>query len=161
MPAAETRATVTAHSIDLIDKDDAGSILFALLEQVAYPRSADTHKHFHEIRTGNREKRNVRLAGNCARQQGFACARRPHQQDALGNAAAQRLELLRLAKELNDLLELFLGLVHTGHILKGDLFLLHRKQPRPALAERQRLVPARLHLPQHKEPQRADNQQRP
>ena len=99
----------------------------------------------------------VGFAGNCARQQGLTGAWRSDQQHALGNAATQLLELLRFAQELDDLLQLFLGLIHAGHVLEGDLLLLHGKQAGPALAERQGLIAAALHLPQHEEPQRRDH----
>jgi hypothetical protein len=45
------------------------------------------------------------------------------------------LELLRLAQVFDNLLQFFLGLVHTGHVLKGDFLLLHGEQARTALAE--------------------------
>src|SRR6185312_9622015 len=76
------------------------------------------------------------------------------------NAAAELLELLRLAQELDNLFQLFLGFIDAGHILEGDLLLLHGEQARPALAERQRLVPAALHLADHEEPQQRDQDQR-
>ena len=70
------------------------------------------------------------------------------------------LELLRLAKELDDLLQLFLGLVNAGHILKGDLLLLHREQARAAFSEGKRFVSTALHLPDHEEPQQRDQDER-
>src|SRR5215470_15882232 len=100
---------MAAYRVDLIDKDDARRILLALLEQVAHARSAHTDEHLNEIRTGDREERNIGLAGNSARQQRFAGPRRPDQQHALGNASAKLLELLRLAQEFDDLFQLFLG----------------------------------------------------
>ena len=51
-------------------------------------------------------------------------------------------------------LQLFLGFVHPGHVLERDLLLLHGEQPGLALAEGKRLVSAGLHLPDHEEPQR-------
>ncbi len=35
VPASEARATMTADGVDLVDEDDAGRVLLALLEQVA------------------------------------------------------------------------------------------------------------------------------
>src|SRR5579884_1988987 len=156
--ATQTCSAVTAYGVNFINKDDAGGVLLALLKQIA--DTARAHTHFHEVRAGNREKRNIGFSGDSARQQRFTCARRSNQQHALGNAPAELLELLRLAQKLDNLLQLFFGLIHAGHIFKGDLFLLHRKQPRAALPKRQRLVAASLHLPQHKEPQQANNDDR-
>ena len=67
---------------------------------------------------------------------------------------------LRLAQEFDDFLQLFFGFLYAGHILEGDLFLLHGKQPGAALAEGQRLVAAGLHLPDHEEPQGCEQDQR-
>ena len=151
--AAEACAAVTSDGVDLVDEDDAGSVLLALLEQVADAGCADADEHLDEVRTGDGEERNVGLAGDCAGQQGLAGSRRPDEQDALGDAAAEALELLRLAEELDDLLELFLGLVDAGDVLEGDLLLLHGEQAGAALAEAHGLVAAGLHLAQQEEPQ--------
>jgi hypothetical protein len=59
---------------------------------------------------------------------------------------AEFLELLRLAQEIDDLLELVLRFVNARHVLERDLLLGARRQLRLALAERQRLVAAALHL---------------
>src|SRR5205085_5120052 len=75
-----------------------------------------------------------------------------------GDASAKLLELLRFTQEFDDLVQLFLGLVNTGDVLKGDLLLLHGEQARAALAEGHGLVSASLHLPHHENPE-ADDQQ--
>ena len=155
--AAKTGAAMPSDSVDFVDEDDAGRILLALLEQVAHAAGADADEHLHKVGAGDGEERDVGFAGNGAGQQGLAGARRAHEQHALGNAAAQLLELLRFAQELDNLLQLFLGLIHAGHVFEGDLLLLHGEQAGPALAEGQRLVAAALHLPQHEEPQGRDH----
>ncbi len=153
VPAAQTRAAMAAHGVDFIDEDDAGSVLLALLEQVAHAARAHADEHFHEVRTGDREERHAGFAGDGARQQRLAGSRRADQQHAFGNAAAQFLELLRLAQELDNLLQFFLGLFHAGHVLERDLLLLRGMQARAALAEAQRLVAAALHLAHHENPE--------
>src|ERR1035437_1686315 len=90
----------------------------------------------------------------------LAGSRSPPQQHALGNPPAPLLKLRRLAQVIDDLLQFFLGLVDAGYVLECDLLLLHREQARPALAERQRLVAPRLHLPQHEEPDEAEQNER-
>ena len=47
--AAQAGTAVTSHGIDFIDKDNARRILLALLKQVTYPASANTHEHLHKI----------------------------------------------------------------------------------------------------------------
>ena len=154
--AAEACATVTADSVDFVDEDDAGGVLLALLEQVADAACAHADEHLDEVGAGDAEERHVGFAGHGAGQQGLAGSGRPDQQHALGNASAELLELLRLAQELDDFLELFLGFIHAGHVFERDLLLLHGEQAGAALAERQRLVAAGLHLADHDEPQRAE-----
>ena len=158
--AAEAGAAMAADGVDFVDEDDAGGVLLALLEQVADAACAHADEHLHEVRTGDAEERNVGFAGNGARQQGLAGSRRPDQQHALGNASAELLELLRLAQELDDFLQLFLGFIHAGDVFERHLLLLHGEQAGAALAERQRLVAAGLHLADHDEPQRAQQDER-
>ena len=102
--AAEACAAVTADGVDFVDEDDAGGVLLALLEEVADAGCADADEHFDEVRTGDGEEGDVGFAGDCAGEQGLAGSRRSDEQDALGDAAAEALELLRLAEELDDLL---------------------------------------------------------
>ena len=95
--AAEAGAAMAADRIDFIDEDDAGRVFLGLLEHVAHAAGADADEHFDEIGTGDREERHIGFAGDGARQQGLAGARRADQQHALGNAPAQALEFLRIA----------------------------------------------------------------
>src|SRR5580658_1290414 len=143
---------MTADSVDFVDEDDARGVLLALLEEVADAACANADEHFYEVRTRDAEERHVGFTGNSTSQQGLAGSRRSDQQHAFRNAAAQLLELLRLAQELNDLLEFFLGFIHAGDVLERHLLLLHGKQARAALAKRERLVAASLHLADHDEP---------
>src|SRR3989442_35695 len=95
MPAAQTGAAMPADRVDLIDEDDAGSVLLSLLEKVAHTRSAYADEHFNKVRSGNREERNVRFARDGSGQQCFACPGRSHQKDSFGDAPAQLLKFLR------------------------------------------------------------------
>ena len=81
----------------------------------------------------------------------FPVPGRSDEQHALGDAAAEALELLGFAEELDDLLELFLGFVYAGDVLEGDLLLLHGQQAGAALAEAHGLVSTGLHLAHHEE----------
>ena len=147
---------MTAYGIDFIDEDDARSVLLALLKEITNAARAYADEHLYEVGSGDGEERDVRLAGNCTSQQGFTGARRSYEQHALGNAATQFLKLLRLAQKLNNLAQLFLSLINAGNILEGDFLLLHREQTGTALAERQCLIAASLHLADHYEPERAE-----
>ncbi len=131
----QTGAAVAPDRIDLVDEDDARRILLALLEHVAHPAGTNADKHLDKVRTGDREERHIRFAGNGASEQGLAGARRADQQHPLGYLAAEALKLLRVLEIFNDLFELLLGLVDPGYVLEGDAADLFGQQPRPALAE--------------------------
>src|SRR5262245_13859413 len=152
MSATEASATMTPNRVDFIDKDDAGSILLSLLEQVADAACSDADEHLYEVRTRNREERHVGFAGNCTSQQGLASSGRANEQDALWNASAKLLELLRLPQEFDNLPQLFFCFIHARHILERDFFLLHGEQAGAALAEGKCFVSTSLHLADHEEP---------
>jgi hypothetical protein len=149
---------MAADGVDFIDEDDAGGVLLALLEHVAHAAGADAHEHLHEVGAGNGEEGNVGLAGDGAGQQRLAGARRADQQTALRNLAAEALEFLRVLQELDDLLQLLLGLIDAGDVLERHAAGLLRQQARPRLAEAHGLAATRLHLAHEKDPY-ADQQQ--
>ena len=121
--AAQARAAVAADGVDLVDEDDAGGVLLALLEQVAHAAGADAHEHLDEVRARDREERHARLARDRAREQRLAGSRRAHHQHALGDAAAEARELLRVLEEGDDLLDLVLRLLDAGDVGERHLAL--------------------------------------
>ena len=149
---------MATHRVDLIDEDDAGRILFALLEHVAHAARADANKHLDKVGAGNREERHVRLAGNRAGEQGLAGARRPDEQHSLRDLAAEPLEFLRIFQVFDDFFEFLLGLVDPGDILESDPPDLLGQKAGPALAEAHGPPAAALHLTHEKYPH-ADQQQ--
>ena len=158
--AAEAGAAVAADRVDLVDEDDAGRVLLALLEEVAHAGGADADEHLDEVRAGDREERHAGLAGDRAREQRLAGAGRAHQQHALRDAAAEARELLRVLEEGDDLLELVLGLVDAGDVGEGDLVLVLGEQLRLRLAEAHRLAAARLQLAHEEEEQQEQEDER-
>ena len=107
--------------VNLIDEDNTRRFLASLLKEVADAGGADADEHLHEIGPGNGKERHFRLARNRACQQRLTSTRRAHHQHALGNLAAEALELLGVFEELDDLFELFLGLVRAGDVLSAGL----------------------------------------
>ena len=77
-----------AERVELVDEDDAGRLGLGLREQVAHARRADADEHLDELRAAQAEERHLRFAGDRARQQRLAGARRADEQHALGNLAA-------------------------------------------------------------------------
>src|SRR5690242_18002367 len=152
---------MAADGVNFIDKDVAGRVLLALLEQVPHAAGADADEHLYEVRAGDGKEGHLGVAGHSARQESFAGSGRADEQNALGNAPAQLLEFLRLAQELDDFAQLFFGLIYAGNIFERNLLLLHAQQPGAALAEAQRLVAAGLHLPDQEEPDGRQQDERP
>ena len=86
-----------ADRVELVDEDDRRRGLLGLREQVAHARGADADEHLDELRGGDREERHLRLAGQRARQQRLARARRAGQQHAARDPAAEAAVLVRVA----------------------------------------------------------------
>ena len=160
MAAAQTRTALTAHRINLINEDNAGSIALRLVKEVAHPRGTDAHKHLHEFAAAYREERHISLTGYRACHQGFSCARRSDQQDTFGNARAQRLELLPRFEEINHLQQFLLGLFHTGHIVKGHRGPIGRDESGAAATETHRLIICPSCLTEEEEQQTTEDDKR-
>ncbi len=118
--AAQTRAALTAHGVDLVNEHNGGGLPLGLVEQVPDPGRAHAHVQLHEVGAGDGQKPHPGLPGHRAGQEGFAGARRAHQQHALGDAGPQVDELLRFLQKVHQLLELLLLLVGPGHVCEGD-----------------------------------------
>ena len=140
MAAAQARAPLAAHGVDLIDEDDGRGVLLGLLEQVPDPGRAHAHVQLHKVGTGDGQEPHAGLPRHGLGQQGLAGTRRAHQQHALGDPGPQGQVLLGVLQELNDLLELLLFLIGAGHIVEGDLLVLVRQHPGPGGAEPGHLV---------------------
>ncbi len=145
VPSAHAGAPVAPDSVDLVDEDDAGRVLLGLLEEVAHPRGAHADEHLDEVRARDAEERHAGLAGDGACQKGLAGAGRAVEQDALGDARAELLELLRVLEELLDLLEFLDRLVGAGDVLERDLGGVGGEPLGSALAEAHDLRSAALH----------------
>ena len=78
-------ASGPSDGVDFIDEDDARCFLLGLAEQVAHARCPDADKHLDEIRSADREERDVGLSGHGFGQQGFTCTRRSYQQGSFWN----------------------------------------------------------------------------
>ena len=106
-----------------------------------------------------REERHLGLAGDRPGEQRLAGARRADHQHAARDLAAELLELGRVAQELDELADFFLGLVATGDVGEGDLDLVLALQLGARAAEAHRaLAAALLHLAHEVDPD-ADEQQ--
>ncbi len=99
-----------------------GALGPGLLEEVADPGRAHADEHLHELRAGDAEKNGTPASPATARASSVLPGPgRPDQQDALRDPAAEPAELLRGLQEVDDLLQLLLGLVDAGHVREGGL----------------------------------------
>ena len=151
--AAHAGAAVAADGVDLVHEDDAGRVLFGLLEEVADAAGADADEHLDEVRAGDREEGHAGLAGDGAGEQGLTGAGRAVEQDALGDPGAERLELLRVLEEFLDLLELLHRLVDAGDVAEGDFRRVDGHPLRFRFAEVHHPRAAALHLVHQEDPE--------
>src|SRR5690606_13720754 len=159
VPAAQAGAAHPAHRVDLVYEDDARGHLLGLVEQVEHAARADADEHLDKLRAGNAEERHARFSGDGAVEQRLARARLADHQHALRHARPEPDELLRLSEELDDLRDLVLGLLHTGHVVKGHDRLVDVHDFGAGAPEAHRLVLAAAHRAQHREGKPADDQQ--
>ena len=158
--AAEAGAALAADGVDLVDEDDARRIALGLVEQVADAAGADADEHLDELRAGDAEERHPGLTRHGAGQERLAGARRPDEEHPARDARPERVELLRVLEELDDFLELGLGLVDAGHVGERHDGLVAEEHPGPALAEAQGLVIGALGLAHHEDDEADDHDDR-
>src|SRR4051812_2159884 len=132
MAAAKASAALGTDGVDLVDEHDAGRVALGLLEEVADAGCPYAHEHLDELRRAQAEEGYPRLTGHGAGEQGLAGARRAKEQDALRDPRTQRGKLLGILQELDDLLQLLLGLVYAGHVGERDCWRVERDHARPA-----------------------------
>mmetsp|Transcript_138958 Transcript_138958/g.241627 ORF Transcript_138958/g.241627 Transcript_138958/m.241627 type:complete len:306 (+) Transcript_138958:1432-2349(+) len=115
-----TGTTGSAHSINLIDEDQARSVLVGLLEQVPHSASTNTDEHLNEFGTRAAEERHTSLSGNSLGEKGLTGTRGANQQHPLGNLGTHGGVLLRSPQKLHDLNQILLGLFDTSNINELD-----------------------------------------
>ena len=117
--ATDAGTPLAAHGIDFIDENDAGCLGLRLAEQIPHPRGPHAHEHLHKFRGGHREKGHPSLAGNRFGQEGFARARRAHQEHPFGNLGAHGGEAFGGFEEGDHLRQLLFGFGDPRHIFKA------------------------------------------
>ena len=109
-----------ADRVELVDEDDRGRVLARLVEELADPGGAEPGEHLDERGGALRVELRARLVRDGLGEQRLAGAGRTVEQDPLRNAGAEPLEALRMAEEVDDLLQLGLRLVDAGDVVPGD-----------------------------------------
>ncbi|OIQ67461.1 hypothetical protein GALL_509590 [mine drainage metagenome] len=150
--AAEAGAAMPADRVDFVDEDDAGRILLGLFEHVPDTRGADADKHLDEVRARDGEERHIGFARDRARDQRLAGTGRADQQYTARNPPAEPLVLSGIAQEFDDFLQILLGLVDAGDVLKRHAAVRLGQHLGARLAEPHRLAGTALHLPRQEDP---------
>lgn len=113
---SDSHLALAAQRVDLIDEDNRGRVLARGGKEVTNAPRAEADKHFLELRRRLVVKLAASFAGDSAREQRLACARRARQQHAARHLSAQTAVLLRIAQEVDDVLELGFGFVRALYI---------------------------------------------
>ena len=111
----------TANSINLINKNDAWTLVFGLLKKVPDTAGADAHEHFYKIRSAQRKERNLSLPRHGFGQECFSGSRRSNEQSALWNLRPKVGVLIGILQELHNLSELLFGPFQTCNVVEVNL----------------------------------------
>jgi hypothetical protein len=112
--------TLSADGINLINEDDARGLGLGLLEEIPDPGGTDTDEELDELGGGAGEEWDPGLAGDGTREESFTGARRADEEASLGDLGSERGVLVGVLEEIDDLLQLELGLVGAGDVEEGD-----------------------------------------
>ena len=107
---AHVLASGAANCIYLIYEDNARGLLLCLLEEVAYPGGAHSHKHLHKVGAGDGEEWNICLSCHRFGKQCLSGSRRAYQQRTLRNLSSQCRIFLWIAQKIHNLHNLYLCL---------------------------------------------------
>ena len=117
--------TLPPDGINLINEDNAGRLGLGLLEEVAHPGGTDTDEELDELRGRAGEEGHPSLPSDGTREEGLPSPRRTNEEAPLGDLGSERGVLIGVLKEINDLLQLELGLVRTSDVEERDARLRH------------------------------------
>ena len=109
-----------ADRVELVDEHDRRRVLARLVEELPDARGAEAGEHLDEGRRALRVEGRAGLVGDGLGQQRLPRSRRAVEEDALRDARAELLEALRVAEEVDDLLQLLLHLLQAGDVRPGD-----------------------------------------
>ena len=110
-----------AHGVDLIDEDNARTLLLGLFEEVPDPAGPHPDEHLHEVGTAQRKEGHLGLSGHGLGKQGLAGSRRAHEQRPFRNLGPEVGVFPGIFEELDDFAQLLFGPFEARYILEVDL----------------------------------------
>ena len=134
--AAEARAALAPDRVDLVDEDDARRVARLAWSNRSRTREAPTPTNISTNSSPRSRRRTPASPRDGAREERLAGARRADEQHAARDARVEGVELLELS-ELDDFLELGLGLVDARDVGEGHDLLVAVEEHPGGLAERQ------------------------
>ncbi len=127
--AAQTGAAHPADGVDFVDENDGRRVFFGFFEHVPHAGSTHADKHLDEFGAADAVKRHIGFPGGGLGHQCFADARRTDQQYSLGQFAAQFLKSGGVPQVGHDFVQLFFGVVQSGHVVIANLAAFFVEQP--------------------------------
>ena len=116
--AAHSGASLSAHSIYLIDKYKTGCILLGIRKEVSDSGCADADEHLNEIGTRDGEKGHLSLSGYGFCQKSLTGSGLSLQQNTLGDPCSKLIVLCGILKEINYLIKILFFFRKTCHIIE-------------------------------------------
>src|SRR5580765_6852176 len=95
MTADRVNPTGLSDGIEFINKNDAGGFRLRLIEEIPNSGGPDAYKHFHKLRSGNVEERDIGFSRHRTRQKSLPRSRRADEQNSFGELSAQRCKFFR------------------------------------------------------------------
>jgi len=143
---------VPADGVDLVHEDDAGACFLALLEQIAQRARRRRRRHLDEV--GAEIRRTARWLRPRSPSRAASCPvpGRSDEQHALGDLAAELLELLRVLRKSMISRSSSFAYVDAGHVLEGHLVLLLGDQAARVPCRSRRLGAAPCSLAHEEDP---------
>ncbi len=127
--SAQPGTSRATDGVNLVDEDDGGRHLLGLLEEVTNALGAHSHEELDELGAAHGEERNARFSGDRPRKQRLARSRRSHEEDPVRHLAPQPAKVGGRLQEIDDLEQVALGALETGHVVELHLNP-HSRDPR-------------------------------
>mmetsp|Transcript_43842 Transcript_43842/g.95453 ORF Transcript_43842/g.95453 Transcript_43842/m.95453 type:complete len:297 (+) Transcript_43842:461-1351(+) len=115
----EVATSACTQCVNLVDEDDARRLLLGALEEASDSCCTTAYEEFHELRGGHAHKRHARLCGAGTCQERLARSRGPDEENPARHAGSEYRVGARVRQHIHHLHDLYLGLVHAGHIDKA------------------------------------------
>ncbi len=107
---------MAADSVNFIDEQNTGSVLFCLVKEVTHPGSTDTHKHLNKVRAAYGKEGHPGLTGDCPCKEGFSGPRGSNEKHTFRYFPSELLKFRGILQKINDLLHLSLGLIYSRNV---------------------------------------------